>query len=107
MGKYAEKANRSKAKQDALLSEPLKNEKSEVGEAKTSENVSAETAKKMGRPHNVQERSAFTTRVRTDVKQKIKMEAARYDVKPSDVIDALVDQYLESLDWNKVGKARR
>ena len=60
-----------------------------------------------GRPASEQDRVAFTTRVRADVRKKINIGAATYDVKPSDIIDALVDQFFDSLDWDKVGADRR
>lgn len=60
-----------------------------------------------GRPSNQQERVPFTTRVRADVRKTINVGAAAHDVKPSDVIDALVDQFFDTLDWNKVGTDRR
>lgn len=60
-----------------------------------------------GRPANEQERVPFTTRVRADVRKKINIGAATYDVKPSDIIDALVDQFYDELDWDKVGADRR
>ncbi|MBD5401825.1 hypothetical protein HDR58_03350 [bacterium] len=62
--------------------------------------------RRRGRPVNIQVRVPFTTRVRADVRKKINIGAATYDVKPSDIIDALVDQFWDALDWDKVGVDR-
>ena len=62
---------------------------------------------KRGRPSIQQEWVPFTTRVRADVRKTINVGAATHDVKPSDIIDALVDQFFDTLDWNKVGADRR
>lgn len=62
---------------------------------------------KRGRPPMEQERVPFTTRVRADVRKQINIAAATYDVKPSDIVDALYDQFFDKLDWDQVGKNRR
>ena len=50
------------------------------------------------------DRAPLTIRLRSDVRKKIKVLAAQNDVLPSDVIDALVDQFADRIDWGRAGR---
>lgn len=56
----------------------------------------------MGRPRK-EEREPFTVRVKPETRKRLKISAVTHDVNPSEVIDALVDQFFEYIDWSQVG----
>ena len=65
---------------------------------------SIQTVNKGGRPRTATNRIAFTLKVKQDVRKRLKQAALDHDCTASDIVDALVEQYMPVLDWDKVGK---
>lgn len=59
---------------------------------------------KGGRPRTADNRVAFTLKVKKDVRKALKQAALDHDCTASDIVDALVEQCMDTLDWNVVGQ---
>lgn len=82
--------------------EDMKIQKYESTKADKSDPVQ-ESPGKTGRPRTAQGRVVFTIKPRADVRKKIKALAVEHDCTSSDIVDALVDQLIDNLNWDQVG----